>query len=71
MSEDGAAGEVVSTKQEEFSARVSHEEFSCIEVVAAVGALGMCGGGGICARSQGILVFSPLCFLSASLFFML
>lgn len=70
MSEDGAAGEVVSTKQEEFSALVSHEGFSCIEVVAAIGALGMCGGG-ICARSQGILVFSPLCFLSASLLFML
>lgn len=70
MSEDGAAEEVVSTKQEEFSARVSHEEFSCIEVVAAVETLGTCGGG-ICARSQGILVFSPLCFLSASLLFML
>lgn len=70
MSEDGAAGEVVSTKQEEFSALVSHEGFSCIEVVAAIGAFGTCGSG-ICARSQGILVFSPLCFLSASLLFML
>lgn len=58
-SEEGAAGEMAGTEQGEFSAQVAHGVLTWTEGVAAFG--------GICARSQGIPVFSPLCFLSASL----